>query len=246
MTLPRLKAANNALTTLSANLTSTDVSLTVASAAVFPVAPFRIEIDAEIIEVGAINVGTNTLSSLLRAQEGTVAAAHTSGATVENRWTSGMYGELESGLAQNTAPTSPYVGMWWTDTSLTPAVKKYWNGSAWQLSNGSSGADAREVLLTTTATTAVRSLTPTTNGEFLVAVSFRIITAATNVTITITWTDASGAVQTDTRLSNQSVGVGPHDVPIKYIDATTAGPITVNVTAGTANQVYATASILGV
>lgn len=90
--MPRLNAANNAETTLASTITNSSTSLTVASGAAFPAAPFLVSIDDEIIEVGTKN--GNTFSDLLRGQEGTVAASHDQGAKVENRFTAGAYNEL--------------------------------------------------------------------------------------------------------------------------------------------------------
>lgn len=92
--MPRLKAANNAETTLAAGITSTDTSLTVVDSSLFPDSPFRITIDAEIIEVGAIDRVNHIFSSLQRGLEGTVAAAHSAGASVQNRFTAGTHAEL--------------------------------------------------------------------------------------------------------------------------------------------------------
>jgi hypothetical protein len=92
--MPRLNSSNNADTTLAAGITATSTSLTVADASLFPNAPFRITVDAEIIEVGAINRTTNTFSSLIRGQEGTTAASHSAGASIQNRFTAGTYAEL--------------------------------------------------------------------------------------------------------------------------------------------------------
>lgn len=103
----------------------------------------------------------------------------------------------------------------------------------------------KEYLLADTNLDNVLTFTPAAAGNFLVAVSVRVVTANTNVTIQITWTDASGNVQTDTRCSNANLGVGPHDVPVKFINAN-ASQITVKVQAGIANQVYASATIVGV
>jgi hypothetical protein len=91
--MPRLQSANNAQTTLNVNITNATTSFTVVNASLFPNAPFRITIDAEIMEVTAINKTTHTFT-VIRAQEGTVAASHSTGATVENRWTAGTHAEL--------------------------------------------------------------------------------------------------------------------------------------------------------
>lgn len=85
--MPRLKLKNNSQTTLTANMTAGATTASVANAAALPDVPFRCSIDDEIIEVGAKNTSNNTLSNILRGQEGTTAAAHQSGAAVEVRLT---------------------------------------------------------------------------------------------------------------------------------------------------------------
>ncbi|MDK2902081.1 MAG: hypothetical protein PWR14_985, partial [Thermosediminibacterales bacterium] len=92
--MPRLKAANNAITTLVSGIDAVVTSFTVTDASKFPEAPFRITIDAEIMEVGAIDKGNNIFSNVQRGLEGTTAASHNAGATIENRWTAGTYDEL--------------------------------------------------------------------------------------------------------------------------------------------------------
>jgi hypothetical protein len=37
-----------------------------------------------------------------------------------------------------TAPADPQVGQWWTDTSVTPAKVKWWDGTKWVASDGTS------------------------------------------------------------------------------------------------------------
>src|SRR5665647_1668974 len=91
--MSRLNAANNGQTRLVGDITATAVSFYVIDAAVFPVAPFMISLDAEIMQVNTV-LG-NLLSGITRAQEGTTAATHVGDCLVENRWTAGMY----SGLA---------------------------------------------------------------------------------------------------------------------------------------------------
>lgn len=87
--MARLKAANNAITKLTVGITAADTSFTVEDAALFPDAPFRVTIDAEIMQVEAIDKLTNTFSAVQRGIEGTVAAPHNNGAEVANRWTAG-------------------------------------------------------------------------------------------------------------------------------------------------------------
>lgn len=90
--MPRLKAANNAKTTLSQDINATATSFNVADGTLFPDAPFLASVDDEIMEIGAKSV--NTFSSVLRGQEGTTAASHLSGANVGNRFTAGTLAEL--------------------------------------------------------------------------------------------------------------------------------------------------------
>jgi hypothetical protein len=90
-----LQIKNFAKSTLAAGISSTDTSLTVATGegAKFPDPPFRIIIDNEIIEVGAKS--GDTFSSLIRGVEGTTAAAHAAGASVELRIFASILQELE-------------------------------------------------------------------------------------------------------------------------------------------------------
>lgn len=92
--MPRLKAGNNAKSTLAAAIDAVQTSFTVVDASLFPDPPFRVTIDAEIMEVGAIDRATNTFSSVTRGVEGTAAAPHAQGANVENRFTAGTLAEL--------------------------------------------------------------------------------------------------------------------------------------------------------
>jgi|GEM_PF-5123097 len=102
--MPRLKSANFAVTTLAAGINSSAASFVVADAAAFPDAgPFIVLVHdltlgfagvKEIMEVGAINKGTNTLSGVLRGREGTAAVAHNAGDRVEVIFSAGTQQEL--------------------------------------------------------------------------------------------------------------------------------------------------------
>jgi hypothetical protein len=103
----------------------------------------------------------------------------------------------------------------------------------------------KEFLLTGTGITTTHTLNTVDAGNYLILGSFRVKTASTNVTIEIDWTDAAGAqVNTIVSLSLQTVGT--HGIPPLFINATAGSAITIKVTAGTANQVYMSSSILGV
>jgi len=108
-----LQVKNNARSTLASGIGSTDTSLSVATGegSKFPsVAPFRISIDNEIIEVGAVS--GDTFSSLTRGAEGTTAAAHSAGAIVELRITADIINQFQTNKGVATVYTST--------TSLTP------------------------------------------------------------------------------------------------------------------------------
>lgn len=92
--MPRLRAFNNARTTLAQDITAAANSFAVTSIASFPDPPFRITVEGEIMEVGLVNSGDNTFGSVQRGLEGTLAAGHPAGAAVENRFTAGTYMEL--------------------------------------------------------------------------------------------------------------------------------------------------------
>ena len=102
-----------------------------------------------------------------------------------------------------------------------------------------------EVEITGTTAQTVLSYTPSRQGNFILAVYFRVVTAATTVQIEATYDDGSGA-QTLTLLSSTSEAVGSYAPLLAVMNATTGAPIAIQVTAGTANQVYVSASILGV
>lgn len=90
--MAKLNAGNNSQTLLDGAITDTDTSMTVLDGSIFPDTPFAVTIEDEIIYVFAKS--GNIFSSLLRGQEGTAAAAHAKGVSVENRMTAGMYNAL--------------------------------------------------------------------------------------------------------------------------------------------------------
>ena len=102
-------------------------------------------------------------------------------------------------------------------------------------------SDNSNLLLTTTSATNVISYTPTTDGDFVVFVYYRVITATTTLTIDITWTDGTGA-QVFSALPISAQTVGSYSTAPLYITAKTTAPIVVTATAATANQIYVSAS----
>jgi uncharacterized protein involved in high-affinity Fe2+ transport len=103
--------------------------------------------------------------------------------------------------------------------------------------------DNSDLLLTTTLATNVISFTPSVNGDIVVFIYYRVITATTTVTINVTWTDGSGS-QTFASSPVSAQAVGSYSIAPLYIQATTAAPIVVVATAGTASQVFVSATTM--
>jgi hypothetical protein len=104
------------------------------------------------------------------------------------------------------------------------------------------GARTVDQQITTTSATSVATYTPSSTKGLWVALYYRVVTGTTNVTITVSYTDATGA-QSYTALPLTSQAVGSYSmVPIFIVS--TAAAVTVQFTAGTANQVFASASIV--
>lgn len=109
---------------------------------------------------------------------------------------------------------------------------------------GGALASANEVELTGTAAQTIATYTPSAAGAFLVGCRLRVTTATTVVTAQVTYTDATGA-QTSTWLNAVPKAPGSYDLMPIVISSAAGSAITVSVTAGTANQVYAGAAIWG-
>jgi len=92
-----LNASNNASSLLVATINSSVTSLEVASASTFPVFPFMITIDNEILEVTNV---VGAVFTVTRGAEGSTATSHTAGVDVEHRWTAGMYTDIVLELAE--------------------------------------------------------------------------------------------------------------------------------------------------
>lgn len=97
--------------------------------------------------------------------------------------------------------------------------------------------------LVTTAATSVLTYTPAANGNLWVATYFRVQTAATDVTIQVTYTDAGGA-QTLTLVGGSSQAVGSYAPQVSLLAVKAGNALTITATASTASQVFVSASIL--
>jgi hypothetical protein len=100
-----------------------------------------------------------------------------------------------------------------------------------------------ELELTTTSATTILSVTAPKAGAYILEIYLRVVTAATTVTVSYSWTDASGS-HTATPVNAVSEAVGPVQIGPFPIEATAGSTISISVTAGTANQVYASARIV--
>jgi hypothetical protein len=107
-------------------------------------------------------------------------------------------------------------------------------------------ANTTEQLLNTTSPVDILTFTPTVNGNYETKLYIRCANANTMVTAVVTWYDASGNQRTDTLTSNQLLNVDGYSAPSAFFNAITSGPIKITVTAGTAGNIYCSASILGV
>ena len=125
-------------TTLSANITSTSAtSCTVNSATNYPTTGnFRIQIDSELMEVTAVS---GTTFTIVRGTENTIAATHSSGATVNIVLTQAAILGLRSDLDQvGTYASLPTSGMNQGDRyqATDCPMHAIYNGAAWQWFHG--------------------------------------------------------------------------------------------------------------
>ncbi|NMP22202.1 hypothetical protein [Sulfobacillus harzensis] len=98
-------------------------------------------------------------------------------------------------------------------------------------------------LLDTTNATDVLTWTPAVTGLFLLVLSLNVKTAATDVTVSVSYTDPDTGATTVTLVNDVSEPVGI--TPVNGVITAQAGQaITVSVTAGTANQVRVAGALL--
>lgn len=175
---------------------------------------------------GTLTISPNTgavVASLALGHANTWTALQTFG----NNISIGGASVLVTSLATNNV--LQYNGTNWVNTTVT--------------SNVAEKANASDTELTVTTATTVATFTPTAQGNFMVNVYYRVVTAATVLTLTATWDDGTGA-QTYTWVNTTSQAVGSYVLAPVYVNATTAAAITITATAGTANQVYVSGTII--
>jgi len=130
-----------------------------------------------------------------------------------------------------------------SESALTAALTAAINPASGALA--AIGASTKEQHLTSTNQTIVATFTPAANQNLLIGVSARIASATTVVSAEVDYTDAGGNAATQTFYTNVSMPVGSNPTLMILINAN-AAPVSVKVTAGTANNAYASASIVEV
>lgn len=101
-----------------------------------------------------------------------------------------------------------------------------------------------EYELTTTTVETVATAARSAPGRASIWGSFRVANSLTAVTVQVTWTDAAGNIQSRVLTNGLSFGVGDWELPEVAITAMAGAPIVVKYTAGTANNVFASATIV--
>lgn len=111
-------------------------------------------------------------------------------------------------------------------------------------SGGATGVVTTDTLITTTSLTTILTYTTGSSNEALeAALNLNVITAATIITATLSWTDPNNGPQTFNWENGGSVPVGSHSYEVYPFTASANTNVYVQITAGTASQVYASSSI---
>jgi prepilin-type N-terminal cleavage/methylation domain-containing protein len=155
---PAYQAETTPSTTLSATIDAAATTLTVASAAGFPTAPFRVKIDNEVLYVSEVNGAVFTVK---RGTDLTVAASHTGGAAVVQKKRVHVV-SCGSGTCTTADPVRTVTGA----DNRSYRVDTY---VSWQLITNSNGVAGRNVKLVTVV---VRSSTSPTTVYARVSSSF--------------------------------------------------------------------------
>ena len=122
---------NDPGTTLNGAIISSDLSLTVTSATGFPGSgTFRIRIDNEIMIVTAV---ASNVFTVTRGAEGTSAASHSNGATINHMLTAGALDAIRANMISTGLAASRPAGGKSGDlyVSTDTKVLSIYNGSSW-------------------------------------------------------------------------------------------------------------------
>lgn len=117
--------ANGAKSFLSSSITSSGTYIPVNSVVGFPVPPFKVVVNSEIIKVQSIDSTNNVFSLVSRAQEGTTAATHNIGSQIVNVLTRDSLLNLSvdnniANFALSASDTDPYATFLGQQVHLIP------------------------------------------------------------------------------------------------------------------------------
>lgn len=123
--------------------------------------------------------------------------------------------------------------------------KWYIYSTSWtELTHPTARDTQKNLLLTTTSETEVCAFTVDAVDRIMrVAVFFRVITATTTVTVKIYYTNVVASSVTATLVDADSLVVGDYTYAPLIFEVDASTEISLKITAGTANQVYATGTI---
>ena len=117
--------ANGAKSFLTSSITSSGTYIPVNSVVGFPIPPFKVVVNSEIIKVQSVDTTTNVFSLVSRAQEGTTAAVHNTGAQIVNVLTRDSLLNLSvdnniANFALSASDTDPYATFLGQQVHLIP------------------------------------------------------------------------------------------------------------------------------
>jgi hypothetical protein len=105
-------------------------------------------------------------------------------------------------------------------------------------------ASVSEVKLVSTNTSTIMNFVPQINGNFLIYIYLRVDSISTGITMDIQYVDGGGA-QDQILLSNTIQSKGSYSLPPFFINSVANSPINITAKASIANQVFISASIIG-
>jgi hypothetical protein len=195
---------------------------------------------ADIFTNKSISGSTNTLTNIANGSLVNSSVTVTAGTGLSGGGSVALGASVTLSLP-NTGPGAGAIG---GGTSFINSITLDAQGRVTAATTGAPaplGARTVDQQLTTTSATTVATYTPGSTKGLWVALYYRVAVASTNVTITVSWTDATGA-QSYTALPTTSQATGSYVLVPIFIVSTNAA-VTVQFTAGTANQVFASAAI---
>lgn len=105
-------------------------------------------------------------------------------------------------------------------------------------------ANVCEAALDVIQTQIVADFKPKIDGNFLIYIYFRISSVTTGLTLKINYRDGGGLTQ-QTIINNQYYDVGSYSLPPIFINALSVTPIVISANTQIPDQIYVSASIIG-